>query len=82
MTKKLIHWTYRDVADFLVENDFSFSEVDGSVRTWVKLADNGEPERFVQVPFSTSFYSEKALKKIVGQSGIPEKDWNKWAFKE
>jgi hypothetical protein len=79
MTKTTIHWTYRNVADFLAENDFSSSGADDSVQTWVRLAKNGEPERFVLVPFNTSFYTEKALKKMIGQSDIPEEKWIKWA---
>lgn len=82
MTRKITSWTYRDVTEFLAENEFSFSEAfDGSHETWVKLMRNGEPDRFVLIPFSNGFYTEKQLNKMVGQSNIPEEIWMKWALR-
>ena len=76
MTTKTSSWTYGDVTEFLAENDFSFSEAfDGSHESWVKLARNGEPETFVEIPFRHGFYSQKEFGKMIHQSGIPEKVW-------
>ena len=79
MTRKITNWTYRNVTDFLTENGFSFSEPsDNSVQVWVRLAKNGEPERFIGVPFANVYYTQKALSKIIRQSGIPEERWMEW----
>jgi hypothetical protein len=79
MTRKTSSWTYRDVTEFLAENDFNFSEAfDGSHESWVKLARNGEPETFVEIPFRHGFYSHKEFSKMIHQSGIPEKVWVEW----
>jgi hypothetical protein len=76
---KYIHWTYQDVTSFLAENDFNFSEgFNGSHETWVRLKRNGEPDRFVLIPFTNGFYTEKQLKTMIGQSNIAEEIWMKW----
>ncbi len=68
-----------DVTSFLAENDFSFSEAfDGSHESWVRLLANGEPDRFVLVPFTSGPYTEKQLNKMIAESNISEKIWMKW----
>ena len=81
MTRKITSWTYRDITEFLGENDFSFSEAfNGSHETWGKFLPNGEPDRFVEIPFTSRFYTERQLKKMIGQSAIPENVWMEWAL--
>jgi hypothetical protein len=81
MTRKITSWTYRDVTEFLAENDFSFSQAfNGSHETWVKLLPNGEPDTFIEIPFASRFYTEKQLKKLINQSDIPEHVWMEWDF--
>ena len=64
--------------NFLAENDFSFSEAFDGSETWVKLKRNGEPDRFVLIPFTKGFYSQKQLKAMLAQSNIPESIWEQW----
>jgi hypothetical protein len=79
MAIKISAWTYRDVTEFLAENDFSFSEAfNGSHETWVKLLPNGEPKTFVEIPFRHGFYTQKELSKMIHQSGVAEKVWMRW----
>lgn len=76
---KITSWTYRTVTKFLAENDFSFSEAfNGAHETWVRLLPNGEPDRFVLIPFNNGFFTEKQLKKMIGQSNLPEEVWMNW----
>jgi hypothetical protein len=73
-----ILWTYRDVTKFLGEKGFDFYEDLGHSQTWVKLQRNGEPDRFVEIKFTQGFYTPKAMRKMIHQSGIVEDEWNKW----
>ena len=80
MTNRLYNWTYRDVTDFLKENGFDFFEsLKDSHEAWVKLGDNGEPDRIVEVYFSHRSYPPKTLKTMIRQSGIDQKEWIAWA---
>ena len=52
MVRRLHNWSYRDVKDFLKEIGFSFFEpLKGSHQTWIKLGDDGEPDRIVEINF-------------------------------
>ena len=80
MAKILHNWTYQDVTHFLKENGFDFFEsLKGSHEAWVKLGDNGEPDRIVEVNFSHRSYPPKTLKIMIRQSGIDQKEWIEWA---
>ena len=70
---------YRDITHFLEEKGFDFYEDMGDAQSWVKLGRNGEPDRFVEIKFIQEFYSSKAIRKMILQSGISEDEWNKWA---
>ena len=80
MTNRLYNWTYRDVTDFLKENGFGYcGPLKGSHESWVKLGDNGEPDRIVEVNFARRSYAPKTLKIMIRQSGIGQNEWSKWA---
>ena len=80
MVNRLFNWTYRDVTDFLKEHDFNFFEsLKGSHESWIKLTENGEPDRIVEVNFTHRSYPVKTLKMMIRQSGIPQEEWIKWA---
>jgi hypothetical protein len=80
MTRKLHNWSYQDVTNFLKKNGFSFfEELKGSRQAWIKLQDGGEPDRIVEITFRHGDYSERTMKSIIRQSGIPEGDWTEWA---
>jgi hypothetical protein len=79
MVNRLFNWTYRDVTDFLKEHEFSFFEpLKGSRESWIKLTENGEPDRIVEVNFTHSSYPARTLKTIIRQSGIPREQWVEW----
>jgi len=80
MVNRLFNWTYRDVTNFLKEHDFNFYEaLKGSHESWIKLTENGEPDRIVEVNFTHCSYPVKTLKTMIRQSGIPQEEWIKWA---
>jgi len=80
MVNRLHQWTYRDVAAFLVEKGFQlFEDVEGVGKAWMNFHKNGEPNRMVEIKPSRTFYKPKTLMKMIRQSGIPEKEWIKWA---
>ena len=79
MVNGLRNWTYRDVTDFLKENYFSYFEpLKGSHESWIKLTENGEPERIVEVNFTHGSSPVKTLKTMIRQSGVPTEAWLKW----
>lgn len=80
MEKILCNWTYRDVTDFLDSKGFDFYEDVRQAEIFVKLRRNGEPDRFVEIKFTKAFYSPKAMRKMIHQSGIDRDEWNKWAI--
>jgi hypothetical protein len=47
-----ILWTYRDVTKFLEGKRFDFYEDLEHSQSWVKLGNNGEPERFVEIKYT------------------------------
>ena len=80
MTRRLRNWNYREVIRFLKENGFTFlKELGGSHEAWIKLGDNGEPDRIVEVNFTHGSYPVRTLKTMIRQSGIDEKEWIRWA---
>src|ERR1044071_253703 len=77
--RRLRNWTYRNVTDFLKESGFSFSrEIRGSHQAWSRRLDEGD-EIVVEINFTHKSYPPKTLKTMVNQSGIPAKEWIKWA---
>lgn len=79
MARRLNNWSYQDVTSFLKENGFSFfEELKGAHEAWIRLQDGGEPDRIVELSFRTDSYPVKAMKSIIRQSGIVEKDWVEW----
>jgi hypothetical protein len=79
MQKILSNWTYQAVTQFLEAKGFDFYEDLGHSQSWVKGRSNGEPDRFVEISFTQGFYSSKAIKRMIRQSGIDESEWVKWA---
>jgi hypothetical protein len=76
MIKKLNHWTYEGVINFLKDNGFAyFDEVPGVGKAWMNFHKNGEPDRIVEVKQIDGFYSRGAIKKMIRQSGITEQRW-------
>jgi hypothetical protein len=79
MVRRLHNWNYSDVTDFLRENGFSFfKELAGSHEAWIKLSENGEPDRIVEVNFTHGSYPVKTLKTMIRQSGIDQDEWITW----
>lgn len=79
IVSRLFNWTYRDVTDFLKERDFTFFEpLKGSHEAWLKLTENGEPDRIVELTFTRGVYTPRVLKKMIRQSGILEEEWIRW----
>ena len=79
MTRQLTNWSYQDVTAFLKEHGFSFFEqLKGSRQAWIKLQDDGEPDRIVELSSRTDQYSARTMRSIIRQSGIAEMDWIEW----
>jgi len=79
MVRRLRNWSYSNVIEFLRENGFSFfKELAGSHEAWIKIGDNGEPDRIVEVNFTHRSYPVKTLKTMIRQSGIHQDEWIKW----
>lgn len=79
MQNILSNWTYQTVTRFLEAKGFDFYEDDKHSQFWVKGRSNNEPDRFVEVKFTQDFYSAKAIKRMIRQSGMDESAWIKWA---
>lgn len=76
MTRRLHNWTYRDVTRSLKENGFGFSEeLEGSHEAWIKLGEENEPDRVVEVNLTHGSYPPKTLKIMISQSGIAQDEW-------
>jgi len=79
MPRRLYNWGYREVADFLRENGFSFfKELGGSHQAWVKRGESNEPDRIVEVNFTHRSYPIPTLKRMIRASGIDANEWIKW----
>ena len=79
MTRRLHNWNYRDVVGFLKESGFTFlKELGGSHEAWIKLEDNAEPDRIVEVNFTHGSYPVRTLKTMIRQSGISQNEWIEW----
>ena len=80
MTRRIYNWTYRDVKQFLKEHGFSFYKpLRGSHELWIKLGEDGTPDRIVEMNFTHKAYPPKTLKMMIYQSGIPQSEWVAWA---
>jgi predicted RNA binding protein YcfA (HicA-like mRNA interferase family) len=80
MTRRLFNWGYPDVTQFLREQGFTYYKPHrGSHERWAKFKDDGTIERIVEVNRSHTAYPPKTLKRVIGQSGIGQDDWIKWA---
>jgi hypothetical protein len=80
MARRLNNWTYRDITEFLKENGFTFFlPLKGSHESWIKLEENGEPDRIVEVNITHSSYPPKTLRIFIRHSGIARDEWIKWA---
>ena len=80
MVRRRHNWTYRDVTGFLKAYGLDYFEaLKGSHESWIKLNDNGEPDRIVEVNSTHGSYPVKTLKTMIRQSGISEDEWIKWA---
>jgi hypothetical protein len=78
MLKQADCWSYQDVTIFLQQHGFEFSHpLERSQQAWVKLNENGEPDRIVEVTMTDKPYVLKILRKMVRQAGIPKEDWIK-----
>ena len=79
MTRRLYNWTYQDVTAFLKEHGFSFfKELEGSHEAWIRIGENGGPDRIVEVNFSHRSYPPRTLKIMIRQSGLDQDEWIKW----
>ena len=79
MVRRLHNWSYFDVIHFLRGNGFSFlKELAGFHEAWIKLGDDGEPDRIVEVNFTHRSYPVRTLKTMIRQSGIHQDEWIKW----
>lgn len=75
MPKGLSNWKYKDVTKFLKDHGFSFyKQKEGSHEAWIDQ--NGQ---VVEVNYTKGSYPERTLETMIRQSGIPKKDWRKWA---
>jgi hypothetical protein len=74
-----IFWTYRDVTSFLEKNGFDLYEVLEQFQFWVKVHRKDEQDRFVEVEFTQGLYTEKAIARIIRQSGIDKNKRIKWS---
>ncbi len=80
MTRNLYNWSYKDVKDFLTENEFSFfQQLKGSHEAWIKYGSDGKPDRIVEVNYTGTSYPPKTLKIMIQQSGIAQDEWLKWS---
>jgi hypothetical protein len=53
MSRQLRNWNYRNIIDFLKDQDFSFDkELGGSHQAWIKRSENGNPDKRVEVNFT------------------------------
>ena len=77
MPNGLFNWTYRDVVEFLKENDFVFSnERGGSHEAWKNI----QTGAMVDINFhGQKSFPPRTLETIIRQSKINKKIWRKWA---
>lgn len=79
MRKTLHNWAYEDVTNFLKAKGFDFQyDIAGIGNAWMNFHSNGEPNRVVEVKRIDVFYTPKALRKMIRQSGIAEGVWLNW----
>lgn len=79
MPRRLHNWNYNQVIDFLKDNGFHFNKpLKGSHEVWAKKAENGEPDKRVEVNFTSDSYPGLTLKTMIRQSGIDQNEWIKW----
>jgi len=79
MAKKIKYWTYQLVADFLKEKKFDYGgELADGTQMWITYLEHNGPDRIVEVKPISRFYSPKAMRTMIRQSGIPKEEWCKW----
>lgn len=60
MTRRIYNWTYRDVKQFLKEHGFEFYKpLRGSHELWIKLGEDGTPDRIVEMNSLTKRIRQK-----------------------
>jgi len=80
MTRRLYNWNYRQVTEFLKEKGFSYYQpLIGSHHSFIKYAEDGTPDRIVEINFTHGVYPPKTLKTMIKQSGISQDEWIAWA---
>lgn len=77
MPNGLSNWCYRDVIDFLKENDFEFSnQKNGSHEAWVNL----KTQAIVDIDFhGPKSFPIRTLETMIRQSKLNKKVWRDWA---
>jgi len=68
------------VIGFLKDKGFDyFDDVPWIGKAWMNFHYNGEPKRIVEVKNTPTFYTSKALERMIRQSAIAEEEWRKWS---
>ena len=77
MPNGLFNWTYRDVVEFLKENNFEFgNEKFGSHEAWI----NTKTQAVVDINFhGQKSFRPRTLETMIRQSKIDKKIWRDWA---
>ncbi|HEU6448908.1 MAG TPA: hypothetical protein VFV23_10775 [Verrucomicrobiae bacterium] len=79
MTKKLKHWTYQNVTDFLKENKFDYGgELADGTQMWITYLEHDGPDRIVEVKPISGVYTSKIMNEMVRMSNIPLAEWREW----
>jgi predicted RNA binding protein YcfA (HicA-like mRNA interferase family) len=74
MPRGIMNWIYKDVAEFLKENNFILNHIRGSHHYYVGSTKG--VARQVCVPYHGNIsIKPRTLKSIISQSGIDKEDW-------
>lgn len=74
MPRGLYNWTFKDIVNFLRNNNFKYTHTEGSHFYYFKKTVN--KDYLVQVPFhGNKSVKPKTLKGIIKQSGISKVKW-------
>jgi len=80
MARGIKGWQFKDVIKFLEHRGFSYSHTRGSHYFYIKKID--QQEYVVEVNHLTGgkTYPPLTMKTMIGNSGIPEKEWRERRF--
>jgi len=79
MPNGLFNWTYKDVVEFLKENNFKFGhEKFGSHEAWI----NTKTQAVVDINFhGQKSFPPRTLETMIRQSKIDKKIWRTWTYR-